>query len=118
MRGSPKSIERRDQKINSHGLNISKRQIAEFCRQWKITELSLFGSVLREDFRRDSDVDILVTFSKDADWKLDDLVEMKEELEKMLRHPVDLVEKHLIETSPNYIRRKHILEHKETIYVA
>jgi len=45
-------------------------RIAEFCRRWKITELALFGSVLRDDFRPDSDVDVLVTFAPDAPWSL------------------------------------------------
>jgi len=47
---------------------VPKDRIAAFCQKWKITELALFGSVLREDFRPDSDVDVLVTFSSDSDW--------------------------------------------------
>lgn len=49
---------------------IDREKIAEFCRRWKITEFALFGSVLREDFRPDSDVDVLVTFAPDAEWGL------------------------------------------------
>jgi predicted nucleotidyltransferase len=99
-------------------LKIQKEKIDQFCRRWKIIELSLFGSILRDDFRSDSDVDVLVTIAPDAEWGLDDLIEIKEELENLFKHPVDLVEKHLVEASPNWIRRKHILSHKETIYVA
>lgn len=106
------------QLINYHGLEISRDKIADFCRRWKITELALFGSVLRDDFRPDSDIDVLVTFAPDAGWRLDDLVDMKEELEMMFGCRVDLVKKHLVESSENYIRRKHILSHMETIYVA
>ena len=51
-------------------LSVSKETIAEFCRKWKIVEFALFGSVLRDDFRPDSDVDVLVTFSPDSDWEL------------------------------------------------
>ncbi|MBI3302058.1 MAG: nucleotidyltransferase family protein [Deltaproteobacteria bacterium] len=104
--------------ITYHGLEISRDKLADFCRRWKITELALFGSVLRDDFRPDSDIDVLVTFAPGASWRLDDFLDMKEELETMFGRPVDLVEKRLVESSENYIRRKHILSHMETIYVA
>jgi predicted nucleotidyltransferase len=92
-------------------LRVSKETIAEFSRKWKITEFALFGSVLREDFRPDSDVDVLVTFSPDSDWGVEHLLDMKEELEALVGRAVDLVEKRLVEESRNYIRRKHILSH-------
>ena len=98
--------------------SVSKETIAEFCRKWKITEFALFGSVLREDFRPDSDVDVLVTFTPDSDWGIDHLLDMKEELETLFGRAVDLVEKRLVEESRNYIRRKHILSHMEAVYAA
>lgn len=104
--------------INYRELKISRDKIAEFCRRWKITELALFGSVLRDDFRPDSDIDVLVTFAPDSTRRFYDLIDMKEELERMLGRKVDLVEKRLVESSENYIRRRHILSHAETIYVA
>jgi uncharacterized protein len=107
-----------NQVINYHGLEISMDNVTAFCRRWKIAEFALFGSILRDDFRPDSDVDVLVTFATDASWRFYDLLIMKEELEVMFGRPVDLVEKRLIECSENYIRRKHILNHMETIYVA
>ena len=97
---------------------VPKDRIAAFCQKWKITELALFGSVLREDFRPDSDVDVLVTFSPDSDWRVDHLLDMKEELEALFGRAVDLVEKRLVEESRNYIRRKHILSHMESVYAA
>ena len=97
---------------------VPKDRIAAFCQKWKITELALFGSVLREDFRPDSDVDVLVTFSSDSDWELEHLLDMKEELESLFGRAVDLVEKRLVEESRNYIRRKHILFHMEAVYAA
>jgi uncharacterized protein len=106
------------QVINYHGLEISRERIADFCLRWKITEFALFGSVLRNDFRPDSDIDVLVTFAPDAPWRFYDLVSMKEELEAIFGRSVDLIEKRLVESSENYIRRKHILNHMETIYVA
>ena len=97
---------------------VPKDRVAAFCQKWKITELALFGSVLREDFRPDSDVDVLVTFSPDSDWGVDHLLDMKEELEALFGRAVDLVEKRLVEESRNYNRRKHILSHMESVYAA
>ena len=97
---------------------VPKDRIAAFCKKWKITELALFGSVLREDFRPDSDVDVLVTFRPDSDWGVEHLLDMKEELEALFGRAVDLVEKRLVEESRNYIRRKHILSHMEAVYAA
>ena len=100
------------------GIELPKQQIAAFCEKWSIRQLALFGSVLRKDFRPDSDVDVLVTFSPQADWKFEHLLEMKGELKSLIGRTVGLVEKRLIDESPNYIRRKHILAHMEPIYVA
>lgn len=104
--------------VEYHGLRVAKDRIKAFCEHWKINELAVFGSILREDFRSDSDIDLLVTFAPEASSSLDDVLEMKEELQKMFGRPVDLVEKRLVESSPNYIRRNHILNNLETIYVA
>lgn len=99
-------------------LHVSNESIARFCRKWKITEFALFGSILREDFAPDSDVDVLVTFSPNSDWGVEHLLDMKEELEALFGRAVDLVEKRLVEESRNYIRRKHILSHMEAVYAA
>lgn len=97
---------------------IPRDKIAEFCRRWKITELALFGSVLRDDFRPDSDVDVLVTFAPDAHWSLFDMVEMRDELKALFGRGVDLVSRRGIEASRNYIRRKAILSSAEVIHAA
>jgi predicted nucleotidyltransferase len=99
-------------------IEIDNQRIAEFCRRWRIRELALFGSVLREDFRPDSDVDVLVTFEPDAGITFDNRVEMQEEIEEIFRRKVDLVERKLVERSENYIRRRHILQSLEPVYVA
>jgi predicted nucleotidyltransferase len=99
-------------------INIPKDKIEVFCRRWKIKEFALFGSVLREDFRPDSDIDVLVTFAADAHWSLFDLVSMQEELKHILGREVDLVERRSVERSENYIRRRHILQSLEPVYVA
>ena len=100
------------------GLHVPTEKLTDFCRRWKIRELSLFGSVLRDDFRPESDIDVLVTFAPDAAWRFYDLIDMREELERMFGRSVDLIERRLVETSENYIRRNHILRNLETIYVA
>jgi hypothetical protein len=97
-------------------LGIEEDDVAEFCRKWKIRELSLFGSALRDDFRPDSDVDLLVTFDQDADWGFRELLTMEDELEAALGRPVDLVKRQLVEESENYIRRKHILSSLQLLY--
>ena len=95
---------------------IPQKKIGEFCRRWKVVEFSLFGSVLREDFRPDSDVDVLVTFAPDAQVSLFDLVDMQDELKAIFKREVDLIEKQAIIESKNYIRRKSILENIRVVY--
>jgi predicted nucleotidyltransferase len=97
---------------------VQPERLAELCRRWSVTELDLFGSALREDFRADSDLDLLVTFAPDAPWSGWDFVRLQAELEALFGRKVDLAERAAIETSENWIRRKHILEHAEPIYVA
>lgn len=103
--------------MNSN-IHIPKSRLAKYCSKWKITELSLFGSVLRDDFQLSSDVDVLVTFVEDARWSLFDLVNAQAELAGILGRPVDLIERRAVERSENYIRRRHILASAETVYVA
>jgi len=90
----------------------------DFCKRWKVAKLAVFGSVLREDFRPESDVDFLVDFAPDAQWSLLDLVRMENELQELLGRPVDLVERSAIDRSENYIRRRNILANTETLYDA
>ncbi|CAN5252709.1 MAG: nucleotidyltransferase domain-containing protein [Gemmatimonadetes bacterium] len=99
-------------------IELPQHQITEFCRRWRITELALFGSVLRDDFRPDSDVDVLVTFAPGAEWDWRDVDRMSEELSTIIRRNVDLVERRLVERNRNYIIRKHILRSAEPVYVA
>ena len=97
---------------------VSKDKIQSFCLKWKITELSLFGSMLRDDFGPASDVDMLVSFDPTARWSLMALAAMQDEMQKILGRKVDLVERSAIERSENYIRRNHILASAEPFYVA
>jgi predicted nucleotidyltransferase len=104
------------------GSNMSPRMaidynlIDQFCRKWKMTEFSLFGSILRDNFGPDSDVDVMVSFEPGAHWSLLDLVEMREELQGIFQRPVDLLTRRAVERSQNWIRREAILNHAEMIY--
>ena len=97
-------------------IDTPRDQIAASCGRWQITELALFGSVLREDFGPDSDIDVLVRFDRHAGHTLLDIGQMENELSRILGRDVDLIERTAIERSRNYIRRKAILDSAETIY--
>jgi len=103
--------------LNRH-INLPQEKVAAFCKKWQIEELALFGSVLRADFRPDSDVDVLVRFHAEATPSIFDLVRMEDEMKQILGRRVDLIERVGVEQSRNYIRRKAILESAETIYAA
>jgi len=92
--------------------------LPEFCQRWRITEVSVFGSALRDDFGPDSDVDVLVRFADDTMWGLGDLDRIERELAQIVGQRVDLVEREAVEESPNYIRRRAILGSVETLYEA
>ena len=87
----------------------------QFCTRWKISELALFGSVLRTDFRADSDVDVLVTFADDAGWGLLAHLQMEQELSTLLQRPVDLISKRALERSANWLRREAILKSAQVV---
>ena len=108
--------ENRDMAV-AHNL-VLEGGLVDLCRRWKVTELALFGSVLRGDYGPDSDIDVLVSFAPDAHWSLFDLVRMQEELRALWGREVDLLERQAIEQSENYIRRKQILRSAEVIYAA
>ncbi len=76
--------------MNHHGIEIPKDKIAEFCRHYHIRKLALFGSVLREDFRPDSDVDVLVEFETGHTAGLLRMAGLEIELSEMLGRKVDL----------------------------
>ena len=99
-------------------LYVTESQIAAFCEKWKITQFELFGSVLRDDFDAESDVDVLVVFAPDAKISLFGLVTAEEELRALVGRRVDLVERRAIEESPNWIRRRSILNSTRLIYAA
>ena len=90
-------------------LVIPPETLRDFCCRWQIVELALFGSVLRDDFGPDSDVDVLVSFAEGAGHSLFELDDMEAELKEIFGREVDLVTRRGIESSPNYLRRNAIL---------
>ena len=98
-----------------HGIEIPRERIIEFCRNWRITEFALFGSVLRPDFRPDSDIDVLITFDPQAPWSLWDLDDLSDELGRLLGRKVDVVSKRALK---NPFRRHEILTTRRVIYAA
>ena len=101
----------------SVAIEIPEARLKAFCEKWGIRKLELFGSVLREDFGADSDVDVLATFAPDAALSLFDLVGAELELQDIFGRPVDLLDRSSVEHSENWIRRRRILESARTIYV-
>jgi uncharacterized protein len=99
-------------------LKLSMEQIKEFCDRWHIVEFAVFGSVLRDDFRSDSDIDVLITFAPDARKGLLTLARIKHELEELLGREVDILTKKSIEQSHNSIRKHNILQSAQVLYVA
>jgi uncharacterized protein len=96
-------------------LKVSLDAIAQFCQRWNIVEFALFGSVLRDDFRPDSDVDVLVTYEPSHRLTLSHLLGMQEEIEHLFHRCVDLVEKKQLK---NPYRRSNILKTHRVIYAS
>jgi predicted nucleotidyltransferase len=104
--------------MNKAKMRVPRAKLIEFCKRWNISELALFGSALRADFRPDSDVDVLVSFSPQAHVTLFDMAQMQEELKDIFKRDVDLVSKRGLEHSRNYLRRKQILDSAQVIHAA
>jgi predicted nucleotidyltransferase len=104
--------------LESYRLCVVRAALAAFCRRWKIRSLEVFGSVLREDFGPDSDLDMLVTFEPAAEWSLFDHLRMTGELAAIVGRDVDLVSRRAVERSHNWIRRQAILGSSRPFYDA
>lgn len=93
-------------------------RIADFCRRWRITEFALFGSVLRDDFGPESDVDVLVTFEPSAKIGLFSFARMERELAAVIGRPVDIAMKRAVNRNPNGVTRQYILSTARVFYAA
>jgi predicted nucleotidyltransferase len=97
-------------------IELPMEKITQFCHKWQVIELALFGSVLREDFSLDSDIDVMVQFHPDAHPTFRTLDEMEAELKTVFNRDVDLITRQGIEGSRNYLRRHEILSSVQVIY--
>ncbi len=97
-------------------VHLPMEKIAQFCDRWQVTEFALFGSVLREDFRPDSDIDVMVEFHPEAHPTFSTLDQMEAELKTIFDRDVDLITRQGIATSRNYLRRNQILSSAQVIY--
>jgi predicted nucleotidyltransferase len=95
-------------------IDIPEEQLRSYCKRWKIVELSVFGSALRDDFREKSDVDVLISLEPGIVWGLK-WFQMKRELEAMVGREVDLVAKNALR---NPFRRHEILSTRQVVYAA
>src|SRR3989339_1387896 len=84
---------------------IDQPRIDTFCEKWGITEFGFCGSVIREDFRPDSDVDVLVRFAEDSPISLMNWCDAEKELAEIFGRKTDIIDRSAIEKSPNYIRQ-------------
>lgn len=100
----------------TNNIQLPMEQIKQFCDKWQVNEFALFGSVLRDDFRPDSDIDVMVQFAPEAHPTLFTLVKMEEELKTLFSRDVDLLTRKGIEQSRNYLRRNAILSSVKVIH--
>jgi len=94
-----------------------RRKIITFCKRWKVVEFALFGSVIREDFSAQSDIDALVSFAPHSTWSLLDHIQMKQELQEIFGREVDLITRRALEQSRNTLLRSEILGSAKTLYL-
>jgi predicted nucleotidyltransferase len=100
-------------------IRLPEDAIRDLCRRHGVEKLAVFGSVLRQDFREDSDLDFLVQFHPEAEkpW-MGHFAELEEALEKLLGRSVDLVDWKGVEQSQNWIRRQEIFNSAQLLYAA
>lgn len=97
---------------------MTEAQVGAFCEKWKLTRLGVFGSILRDDWDDESDVDLLIEFAPGVHWPWGGFTQMKDELEPLLGRRVDLVELAAVRESRNTTRKEHVLQHMQTLYAA
>lgn len=100
--------------LDGIGIEVDEERIADFCRRHHIAKLWFFGSVLRDDFRPNSDVDVLIEFEpgKTPGWEF---VDLRDELTQLVKRPVDLV---TVTALRNPFRRREILRTRRLAYAA
>ena len=104
--------------MTRHGIDLDSPPVREFCRTWKIKELAVFGSIVRDDFGPESDIDFVVDHEEDAVWDLSDSADMRRDLSAILGRDVDVLTRNALNRSDNWLFRKIVLTEMETVYAA
>jgi predicted nucleotidyltransferase len=104
------------QTLVSERLEVSPAALAAFCQRWHIVKLEAFGSIVRPDFRAESDVDFLVSFAPGGSPEGFDWFRIQEELTQLVGRKVDLLDRRIVEQSRNLYRRHHILNEATPVY--
>ena len=100
-------------KLEKNGIFLDHVELVRLCKKYKVRELSIFGSSIRDDFREESDIDFLVSYLDEWENTLLDMVRLKDELSVMVNRKTDLIEKEALQ---NPVRKKIILSTAEVIY--
>jgi uncharacterized protein len=95
-------------------IDLDRAKIVDFCKRWNVSELALFGSVLRDDFTQGSDVDVMVTFAPGTSIGLIAFSKMQLELSEIIGRNVDLVTKGGLRP----LIKDEVLAQSETLYAA
>ena len=95
-------------------INVSPEILEEFCQRYQVLRLSLFGSVLRDDFQAGSDIDVLVKFDPEAKVSFMTLGKMQRELTAIFRRSVDLVPQDGLKS----VIREEVLSSAQEVYAA
>jgi uncharacterized protein len=105
--------------MERNGISLDPDALRTICRKYDVESLFVFGSILRDDFRPDSDVDFLVRLKPAVPPTLENLLTMEEELEELVQRPVDIVLGSEIDApDANPYRRRHILATMVPLYVS
>ena len=104
--------------MERHGIQLDSPEVLAFCRTWKISRLEVFGSILREDFRPDSDVDFVVDFEDDAEWDLAELEQIRQGLSEIVHRDADVLTRRTLARTDNWLLRRNVLAQLETVYAA
>ena len=96
--------------------SIPQNELILFCQRWQIREFALFGSILRADWKPESDIDILVSFKSTANWGLFDHVQMRNELRELFARKVDLITRRALEQTQNHLLRERILKSAQVVF--
>ncbi len=100
-------------------LKLSQDELAAYCQRWKITEMSLIGSISPDDLGAEDPIEFLVRFQPDVMRRYADAVAMERELAELVGRDVEVVDyRSVVEWSDNYIRSRTILESAQTVYAA